>query len=62
MPTVREVSSAENRLVEAAASLLSFLEDMRAGEHAGNDRHVQLVEELKAATDEYGKIILRLRS
>ena len=55
-----EIKNAEDRVIEAAASLVSFLEDIRAGERLDNVRHRQLVERLKSTTDEYARMVCEL--
>jgi hypothetical protein len=62
VPTYEEIKAAEDRLIETSASLQSYLELRRIGKPVDFPRHRELVEKLKAATDEYAQIILKLAS
>ena len=60
MPTYEEIKAAEDRLVEASASLLNYLELRRIGKPADFARHRELIQNLKSATDEYARLVLKL--
>lgn len=59
MATMAEVSAAEARMRNAQADLLAYTE-RPAGEPADIPRHRRLADALKAATDEYVRLLSEL--